>query len=239
MNKSSKRRRRQEVEKAARKLFEKEKPQPNPTPISQTETVEESWHERLLSIWWIAWIFHPAKFVWWPVGAFVIIISVIGSFPKVCVTVGNSFDEKAMLATAYNVINQGVFKIYDVKVHMEWKPDPNPMVPSNFEGFWYNDTNAMSFLAPGGSHSCQFYSTFPNVNPPEGDGALIQIDVDYKPVKFLKMRFTDSFRFHAQPVKDGRFVIIPYDNPDIIAFTDPTSMKRIRPTNQIPVPSHP
>jgi hypothetical protein len=214
MSRSSKRRRRREIGKEAQKIVEKGTPQKPRRIPSASEPPMNHWMRRFFA----AFVHRPAKFVWWLLGALALVIGIIAAFPKVSVDLGTSLNESDLLAMRYNLINEGLFKIYDVYCIMRWEPDPSNAEKYDLKSVSYWDTNSLTFLAPGGKHSCNFYNFDSQVDIPTNMAILIQIDVVYRPVKFLKIMFTHSFQFDAKKYQDGKFDFVPYDGLNINAF---------------------
>jgi hypothetical protein len=223
MSRTSKRRRRQEAEKAALKLLEKRPQTPRVLPQSQIEKHGSRFDKFLLKHPVVAWVFRPIRLFWGFLGALVIIISVIEAFPKVSIETGPSSNTKFPLAQKFIVGNDGVFSIYDIYVHLIFRSTEPPLLVEHF-----TDTNSIPFLAPNSQHSAHFDARFPAEDVGRVSSfnrGLFEIVVIYKPVEFLNWKLKKTAIFYGERDSEGNYQFEHYDDGTNLASIEFPSPK--------------
>jgi hypothetical protein len=220
MSKNSKRRIKQELEKAAQRLLQKQ-PQTQKTEPSSLTRASQPDQTPTRFLWWTKLQSHPGvrgiQFSWkllgWVLGALTLAIGLfVFFFPKISVVPSVFIDPKNPITSRFEVKNEGQLAIYDVYAHSVWVPYNRQKYGPNFEPIGstlgFISTNKFSEVDSGISFVCHF-DEFQNMPPlPVAVNYQIQILVCYKP-KFWPWSITNTFEFTATKGNDGNFIVTP------------------------------
>jgi hypothetical protein len=215
MSRNSKRRKKQEAEKAAQQILLSQKIKPDLQNSDITEGQKQS-H----SIRWKKLQEHPGvmgirfswKLFWWSVCSIGAVIGLVVFFhPKIIVVPNVFIDPKNPITARFEIKNDGELPVYDVYAHSIWVP----LYDENAPRFTFTSWNKFTEIKSGLSYVCHF-DKFTAIDSSSTydkllivDNYQIQIVIIYRP-KFWMWNTTNTFEFTASKAADGNFVMTPY-----------------------------